>query len=129
MFAPAWLTGSRWAEVMQLVYFQFRRFGLAVPFIFVATVALLAAVPKRVEPVWLSDGLYFSACALIIAAIICLVLWRLLRKEEPVQVWDELSETWIVTRDLDEFMYMKFWQWGLFFLGCAITFLIVSAFR
>ncbi len=114
---------------MQLVYFQFRRFGILIPFIAILAIVAVVKVPDQVAPVWLSDGLYFSAAVLEVAALLSILTWFFVRPKEARQIWNDLSEEWVTTRDIDEFMYLKLWQWSLFFFGCGSALILVGYFR
>lgn len=108
---------------MQLVYFQFRRFGILVPIVLAASWGIVEKAIRLGFRAKLPDA--FAATAIIFlfaAALLFSVRWSV-RRQPAQKLWNALEEEWEITNDVDEFMYLKLWHWAILFvaLGCAFA--------
>jgi hypothetical protein len=113
---------------MQLVYFQFRRLGLLIPFLFFGA-CVLAGYTKSWFGVAESDHFGFASLVSAIFAALSGVLRLGVNGLAPQKIYMELQEEWVVTKEVDEFMYMNLKQWAGCGIGGVVAFLIIRYFH
>src|SRR5579863_8202955 len=101
---------------MQLVYFQSRRCGILVPIFIVASCGIVALVRRLTPDLKNLNSYSLAAGAFCCAALLVAGLRWTLRKRSTQKIWNSLSEEWEHTNNIDEFMYLKLWQWSCFLI-------------
>jgi hypothetical protein len=106
---------------MPVHYFQFRRLGLLVPFFFIGACVLAGFVRDWLK-ILPEDHFSFMSIAALLFSILNTILRAGLELLPAQKIYKDLEEEWIITRDVDEFMYFNLKQWA----GCGIGVLAVS---
>lgn len=109
---------------MQLVYVQFWRFGFFIPFLFIGA-CVAAGYTRDWFHIGSADHFGFASLASALFAAFSALL-RLSINGIPAQkVYMELDEEWIVTKEVDQFMYLSLKQWSGCGIGGMLAFLVL----